>query len=96
MTSPARERRYAAWVKTVAVDDPRAVFDAGFDSVKQSLLAVLWRRGGAGATFGALIAFTGCQDTPTLLAALQELLDCGEAEERAGHPTMKYTRSTAQ
>lgn len=82
-TSPARERCYTAWAKTVPLGTDRAVFDSRLDEVKASTLVLLRRRGGLGATFGTLQAFARCYDGPMLLAALQELLDAGEAAERA-------------
>jgi len=89
-TSPARERCYAAWSKTVPLGTDRVVFDTHLEEVKSSALVLLRRRGGLGATFGTLSAFTRCYDGPMLLAALQELLDAGEAAERAGPSVVLY------
>ena len=78
MISPAKQRAYEAWRRSVPPDVDRVVFDSAFDALKSRITLVLPAKG---ATFHRLQELTGYPSTGLALAVVQELVDEGAATE---------------
>lgn len=71
MISPARQRAYENWRRSVPSTTDRVVFDSAFDDVKARAAAVVTRD----VTWGDLLKACGKPAPALLLAVLQELID---------------------
>lgn len=71
MISPARQRAYENWRRSVPSTTSRTVFDSAFDDVKARAVIAIVRE----MTFASLLKACGRPSSIVLTAALQELID---------------------
>ena len=72
MISPAKQRAYEAWRRSVSPDVDRIVFDSAFAALKSRVTLTLPAKG---ASFHKLQELTGYPSTGLALAVVQELVD---------------------
>ena len=85
-TSPARQRAYKMWARTVPNGTDPAVFHSAFEGIKERAAAALTRE----LTINSLSKACGRPPLAALSAALQELIDENVVREVAGMIEPRY------